>query len=94
MNQRSDGQSSEACNLKNRIRRIVAEQAGLGVPVQEIGDSTDLYRAGMNSYSSVQLMISLENEFGMEFPDGMLSRSVFESIDSIADALESLKVEQ
>jgi acyl carrier protein len=94
MNQHSDGQSSEACNVRQRIRRIVGEQAGLGSSVEEIRDSTDLYRAGMNSYSSVLLMIALENEFGLEFPDGMLSRSVFESIDAIANAIESLKVEQ
>lgn len=94
MNQSSDCHSSEAQNLRQRIRRIVSEQAGLGLPLEEIRDSTDLYRAGMNSYSSVLLMISLENEFGLEFPDGMLSRSVFESIDSIANAVESLQVEQ
>jgi len=36
-------------------------------------------------------MIALENEFDLEFPDGMLSRNVFESIDSIADAIERLQ---
>lgn len=94
MMQSSDTHLSEACNLRNRIRRIITEQAGIELPIEEVRDSTDLYRAGMNSYASVLLMISLENEFGVEFPDGMLSRSVFESIDSIANALESLKVEQ
>jgi len=36
-------------------------------------------------------MIALENEFDLEFPDAMLSRNVFESIDSIANAIESLQ---
>lgn len=35
-------------------------------------------------------MIALENEFELEFPEAMLSRSVFDSIDSISSAIESL----
>ena len=44
----------------------------------------------MTSFSSVALMIALENEFGLEFPEHMLNRTVFESIDSIAEAVGSL----
>jgi len=81
--------------MKERIQKIVRENAGLGAHFEEIDSSTDLYRAGMTSYASVVLMIALENEFGVEFPDAMLNRSVFESIDAIAEALESLQqVEQ
>jgi acyl carrier protein len=81
--------------MRERILKIVKDNAGLGAGFENIDSSTDLYRAGMTSYASVVLMIALENEFGLEFPDGMLSRSVFESIDAIANAIESLQqVEQ
>jgi acyl carrier protein len=76
---------------KERIRQIVREHAGLGSAFEKVDSSTDLYRAGMTSYASVVLMIALENEFDLEFPDTMLSRNVFESIDSIAAAIESLQ---
>jgi len=76
---------------KERIKQIVREHAGLGTAVEKVDSSTDLYRAGMTSYASVVLMIALENEFDLEFPDTMLSRNVFESIDSIAAAIESLQ---
>jgi acyl carrier protein len=76
--------------MKDRIRKIVKDQAGLGLELHQIEDSTDLYRAGMTSYSSVVLMIALENEFGFEFPDGLLNRDVFENVDSIATAIESV----
>lgn len=79
------------CQRKDRIRDIVKDHAGLGLDFEKVGYSTDLYRAGMSSYASVVLMIALENEFDLEFPDAMLSRSVFESIDSIASAIESLQ---
>lgn len=90
MNKISAAQVSTGSGLKDRIREIVSENGGLKLPLEEINDSTDLYRAGMTSYSSVLLMIALENEFNLEFPDGMLSRDVFESVDAIAHAIESL----
>lgn len=90
MNKISAPQVSTGSGLKDRIREIVSENGGLKLPLEEIKDSTDLYRAGMTSYSSVLLMIALENEFNLEFPDGMLSRDVFESVDAIAHAIESL----
>lgn len=79
---------SAAGNLKNRIRNIVKDNVRIGVPFSALEDSTPLYQAGMTSYASVQLMLALENEFGLEFPDVMLSREVFESIDSIANAIQ------
>ncbi len=89
MNQGNVQTVDDVC-VKDRIRRIVKNHAGLKTPVDQLEDSTDLYRAGMSSHSSVLLMIALENEFGLEFPDGMLSRDVFENIDTIANAVESV----
>ena len=81
--------------MKDRIRQIVKENSGLWLKFENVDNRTNLYQVGMTSYASVVLMIALENEFGLEFPDGMLSRSVFESIDTIAGAIESLQgVEQ
>lgn len=74
-------------DTKQRVEKIVRENAGLGAAYENVNPATDLYQAGMTSYASVALMIALENEFDIEFPDGMLSRSVFESIDSITAAI-------
>lgn len=80
---------------KTKIRQIVQDHAGLGSDFDQVDSSTDLYRAGMTSFASVGLMIALESEFELEFPEAMLTRSVFDSIDSIADAIERLQgVEQ
>jgi acyl carrier protein len=77
--------------MRDRIRQIVKDNCWLGQKFDIVDDATNLYQAGMTSYASVVLMIALENEFELEFPDGMLSRSVFESIDAIAGAIESLQ---
>jgi acyl carrier protein len=73
--------------IKDQLRHIVKDHAGLNLPLENIKDSTDLYRAGMSSQGSVVLMIALEGQFGIEFPDAMLSRDVFTNIDTIANAI-------
>jgi acyl carrier protein len=76
--------------VTERIRKVIAHHARLGVDVSTLDDSADLYQAGMTSHASVNLMLALENEFDVEFPDRLLKRSVFESVAAIRTALEEL----
>lgn len=78
--------------MDERIRTILSEYGNLPVEVDKIRDSDDLYQAGMTSHASVNVMLALEDHFDLEFPDRMLKRSVFESIDSIAAAVYELQV--
>jgi acyl carrier protein len=77
--------------VKAKIRKIIKDHARLSLDVDSIPDAANLVEAGMTSHASVMLMLALENEFALEFPDGMLSRSVFESIDTIAVAIDTLQ---
>jgi acyl carrier protein len=79
--------------MEERIRQVVADYARLASDVAELRDTADLYAAGMTSHASVNLMLALENEFDVEFPDRMLRRGVFESVSSIRAALEELTSE-
>jgi acyl carrier protein len=72
-----------------QIRDLVLAHAGLPAGV-ELQDDTDLYRAGMKSFSSVQLMLALEEAFEIEFPEEMLNRGTFRSLASIHRAVSSL----
>jgi acyl carrier protein len=72
---------------------VIRAEARLGVDVGMLPDDGDLYQAGMTSHASVNLMLALENEFDVEFPDHMLKRSVFESVAAIAAALDELDVQ-
>ncbi len=79
--------------MDERIRAVIGEYAKLSSDVAALGDEDDLYTAGMTSHASVNLMLALENEFDIEFPDRMLRRSVFESVASIRAALLELSAE-
>lgn len=76
---------------KEAIRKILKDQGRLSVDVATLADDADLYQAGMTSHASVNIMLALEGEFDVEFPDRMLKRSVFESIASISAAIEELQ---
>lgn len=73
-----------------RIRSVLAQHARLTGNVAELPDSADLYQAGMSSHASVNVMLALEGAFDVEFPDHMLTRSVFASIGAIRSALTEL----
>lgn len=77
-------------DLNSKVRAILAVHARIPVDVQTLDDHADLFRAGMSSHASVSVMLGLETAFGVEFPDLMLKRSVFQSIASIAAALHEL----
>jgi acyl carrier protein len=75
---------------KVEIRRVLREHARLPVEVDTLADDSDLFAAGMTSHASVNLMLALEDAFDLEFPDRMLTRSVFESIAAIDSAIGEL----
>jgi len=78
--------------VKERIRHVLDTHGRLPVSAEALPDDANLYAAGMTSHASVNVMLALEEEFDVEFPDEMLTRTAFESIGSIAGALTTLGV--
>jgi acyl carrier protein len=76
--------------MDETIRNILAEHANLPVDVTKLSDEDDLYRAGMTSHASVNVMLAIEDEFDVEFPEAMLRKGTFESIAAIRVALGEL----
>ena len=73
-----------------KIRAILREHGRLSQDPDALGDDADLYQAGMTSHASVNVMLALEGEFDVEFPDHMLKRNVFESVSAIGAAIDEL----
>ncbi len=76
--------------MKEKIREILRQHGRLSTDVSALADNGDLYEAGMTSHASVNVMLALEGEFDIEFPDRMLKRSVFQSVTAISAAIEEL----
>jgi acyl carrier protein len=76
-----------------KIRKILKDHGRLNKDPWSLDESADLYQAGMTSHASVNVMLALEGEFEIEFPDHLLKRSVFESIGAMRDTIAGLTKE-
>lgn len=82
--------STTAEQLDAQIRNVLRDQGHLNQDVNGLSAADDLYQSGMTSHASVNVMLALEGVFDIEFPDHMLKRNVFGSIQSIRAALGEL----
>lgn len=73
------------------IRKVLDEHGRLETSAADLADDADLYAAGMTSHASVNVMLGLEDELDVEFPDELLNRQTFGTIASIGAAVESLQ---
>ncbi|PWC36627.1 acyl carrier protein [Azospirillum sp. TSO35-2] len=72
------------------IRAVLAECGGLAVDAATLHADDDLYAAGLTSHGCVGLMLGLEEQFDVEFPEKLLNRRTFESMAAIRDAVRGL----
>lgn len=73
------------------VRGLIAKTCELPVDPITLADDADLYAAGLTSFASVQLMLALEEEFDIEFPDHLLNRKTFSTLRAICDAVALLR---
>ncbi|GAC1308300.1 MAG: acyl carrier protein [Steroidobacteraceae bacterium] len=75
----------------DRVRSILSAHGKLGRDALQLAGDDDLYNAGMTSLASVNVMLALEGEFDLEFPDQMLNRAVFSSVNAIVAAVRKIR---
>ena len=76
------------------VRQVVAQHAHLAQDAGSLAESDSLYAAGMTSHASVNVMLGVEDAFDLEFPEQMLTKETFESLESIAAAVRTLEEQQ
>ncbi len=76
--------------MKTVIRKLIEQHGRLPVAMSTLADGQDLYAAGLTSFAAVQLMLGLEEAFDVEFPERMLNRKSFSSIDAIAACIAEI----
>lgn len=74
------------------IQSVLDLHGKLRVPAATLTDTDDLYAAGMTSHASVNVMLALEDAFAIEFPDELLSKTTFCTINALQAAIASLVV--
>lgn len=79
-------------SVQNDVRAVLGAHGRLPIEIETLSSEADLYRVGLTSHASVNVMLALEDTFDVEFPDSMLRKSTFESIAAITTALSTLGV--
>ncbi len=71
--------------VSDRVRAIIAEQ--LGVKLEEVTDTASFIEdLGADSLDTVELVMALEEEFGVEIPD-----EDAEKMGSVGDAIKYIE---
>ncbi|MEU0236331.1 phosphopantetheine-binding protein [Nocardiopsis sp. NPDC006198] len=79
--------------------RAITDEEVLGVVIsglpgfrntEQLTPQSDLWAAGMDSLSNISVMVAIEGEFGIEFPDEFLTPEVFASAANIAEAVRAI----
>lgn len=76
--------------METQVRTILQERSGLGDTVQGIGMHESLWLLGMTSLDSVEVMLTLEETFGFEFPESRLRHATFATIFNIMRCIKEL----
>lgn len=79
-------------DLKADLRRLLVENLMLQIPAEQIADDTALFGAeglGLDSVDALQLVVSLDKQFGLKIPDAQAAKSTLRDINSIAAAIEA-----
>ncbi|HUF79024.1 MAG TPA: phosphopantetheine-binding protein [Thermoanaerobaculia bacterium] len=73
--------------LKERLKRLIVERLKLEVEPSEIGDSDPLFGEGLglDSIDALELVLGLEQEFGVRIEDEEVGGEALASVASLAD---------
>jgi acyl carrier protein len=77
-------------SVKDQIRDILAAHGRLAVDAQSVEDDADLYELGLTSHASVNVMLALEDEFDVEFPDEDLKKATFATVSNLEAVVSKL----
>ncbi|MFG3438808.1 acyl carrier protein [Nonomuraea sp. NPDC047897] len=80
----------ERTRVERRVRLLLTGRSVLPGVIESADAGADLWELGMESLAMVGVMVAVEDEFGVEFPDALLTRETFRSLAAITDAVLSL----
>lgn len=83
----------DRAEVEQRVRSVLTARGKMPIDVSQLDATASLYDAGMTSHSTAKVMLGLEDQFDLEFPDELLERSVFDRITTIVDAIEKLLID-
>ncbi len=75
-------------DLRDQIKEMMVENLMLKVPKEEIANDLPLFGAeglGLDSIDALELVVSLEKQFGVSVPNSEAARLALATVDTIHD---------
>ena len=74
-------------SVLERVRRILIDNLDVRRDPEEIDPDTPLFGTGLglDSVDAVELLISLEVEFGVSLPDELVGRAMMRTVNNLVD---------
>ena len=79
-------------SIEHRVKQVIIRMLSLEVDADEIGDEDELFGGGLgiNSMATIEIIVGLEEEFGIEVPDEDLRVELFDSVQTMADYVRTI----
>ena len=75
--------------IESRLRKVLADNVTLNVPIEELALEDDLNHMGVNSISYIKFIVAVEEEYDIEFDDDQLTVGNLKNLDMFLDYIES-----
>ena len=80
--------------LKQQIKEMIVERLFLKVEAGQIGDEENLMESyGIDSVNLFEIVVGMEEQFGISFEDDDFSVDLFATVDSLAEFVERKRAE-
>jgi acyl carrier protein len=77
----------------NKFLELICNRLKLSGESVELAMDADLNSMGLDSSSALNLMLDLEEEFGVFFPESMFTEETFETPNSLWKSLQALQMQ-
>ena len=79
-------------SIEHRVKQVIIRTLSLEVDADEIDDEDALFGGGLgiNSMATIEIIVGLEEEFGIEVPDEDLRVELFDSVQTMADYVRAV----
>ena len=80
-------QEAVLTDVKDRLKKLLVERLKLQVEPGSIDEDAPLFGEGLglDSIDALELVVGLEQEFGVQVPDEAVGREAFASISALAE---------
>jgi acyl carrier protein len=80
-------QEVELMEVKDRLKKLIIQRLKLQMEPESIDDDAPLFGEGLglDSIDALELVVGLEQEFGVQVPDEAVGREAFASINALAE---------